>query len=946
MENMNYKKILDRLINEHPHEIDKIIKVYKDSLANSENKNIFTFEEILSNKVWSKDEKIKLLKALKYRDRLEDLKDNNTSTELYLLTLKCNNISGFEALLEFAKNKKLKDKINKSLMFYNRIVAFYQLLIKNIINSLSDSDISLFVKAIIENIEYYENELLFKSLFMPNYKGITPKEEHNENIMTAIIMSKDISLIDKYIDNVDNIKIYYGVAINTRDINVVDYFIKKGMNVNDILYKGLTPLKSAIRNNDLQMVLFLISKGAKVDLDSVFEKVSNEQELLEDSENDLMTSSQIIARKNPDNIKEKIFVKTSSPLEYSVGLQEKAITFLENRDTWSINFIDRPLNYNKLSTSSNLEERKKIIEYLFDKTKDKSSNIITEIIILAFATQDIKMISKYINYAIDNKIKISYNRLIKYFIVCKAYNFSNYQEFLNLLNNVEPIEKENLYIRLLEFYIKYNFKINNESFIMTPFLKEVITNISQSKRTKVELVPFCGNLNTLNELVSLGFDIKQKDSNNRNIIFNIFIRMLAGKKITNEELELLNYLIDKVDLNEKDVFGKTIIYYALQVFGYDDKSLSTEQDENYNLNSRVEETIIMLLKKMPNNIIKNNDNKEVIEGRINGKYGNYLDGLKIYRLHSELFTLLREKGLLLSKETLNKLVDNILYEKELNHSKNSKDFENALKFIFEKLDYDREIQVRQNIVFNGFSELYFYTKRKDIKFEEYLELYKKYIENLSELVKFKKMHINKKFSPERYISLASIFYGIDYNSIDKYILKVIILGINKFGSDKLPQFLDLVPDFNINTYLLGDLLDINYDAYYERVQNLKSDEQHTNSLEDNYYFLADNVIPYSNQILFYGGLMQYAILIDDLEMVKYLQKKGAKLAFNIDINEIKNSSITAGNHTWDYVNSTRMLNYIQAILGPKSTLSFDDKEATYYNNLLKLKLVLPENKDN
>ena len=58
MENMNYKKILDRLINEHPHEIDKIIKVYKDSLANSENKNIFTFEEILSNKVWSKVKKL------------------------------------------------------------------------------------------------------------------------------------------------------------------------------------------------------------------------------------------------------------------------------------------------------------------------------------------------------------------------------------------------------------------------------------------------------------------------------------------------------------------------------------------------------------------------------------------------------------------------------------------------------------------------------------------------------------------------------------------------------------------------------------------------------------------------------------------------------------------------------------------------------------------------
>ena len=65
MKEINYKKILKQLIEEYPHELDKIEKVINDAKENGQFVRI-EFSEIIKSNIWDSEEKARLLTLLGY----------------------------------------------------------------------------------------------------------------------------------------------------------------------------------------------------------------------------------------------------------------------------------------------------------------------------------------------------------------------------------------------------------------------------------------------------------------------------------------------------------------------------------------------------------------------------------------------------------------------------------------------------------------------------------------------------------------------------------------------------------------------------------------------------------------------------------------------------------------------------------------------------------------
>jgi len=948
MKGIDYQKILEQLIKEYPHALDRIEKVIHDAKENMQDVDI-EFIGIIESNIWNSDEKARLLTLLGYnkfqhkiivRDKykiLDPMMD-------YEYTIKYDIFSGFEALMKI--HKDIRDfricTFGDESCIRSLLDESYRLIFDTVISDCKDENKTTYIKAILDNLTVDD----IKRLIAPYYEGHYIAAVRNKSIFIDIIASKDLDLIKKYMGYIDNINMYLSEAVATGNIEIVKFFLEKGANINyltdEVILGRLTPLKTAIINNDYEMAKFLIENGADANLqvnsDDFMNRLNNYQIDVSD------TYRIVPVNEHDEYTKQLEYIRASSPLEYAVKLREyRGYKCDHDSGRFDVYFNGESFNVkNRILEDMydiSVKNRGKIVDLIFDKLEDKTSINYSDLICFTFITKDLEKFKKYSRYAIDSNYQIDFDFLFK--IYFDFYLQNDKEMLIPFMNLISEYDKDgNIYLKLFDYYLDnviYGKLSNIYKFYVDDFIKELFNRISEEKRNKICLVPYCRNIDSLEYLTSLGFDINQVDDNGRNILYHLLCSgRLRSEDLTDQEMEFFNYLLENLNLSMKDNNNKTALYYAMQEFNTQDSDSYRYPNKDWvGTKSNLEKAVAILVSRMPKQDVCNSDIKKVLEDRlITHREGYLLHCEFVYQHHKELFDALIDKGFILSAKVLNAIFTSLYPEDEWQkeHLLKMIDRDSTLDFLYKRLDYN--LQIQEINIEQEFEDLILYIDSQDITFDEFIKSLKNFNSQIISLKKFYKKNIQKRFNPERYLQYAKEKYNTIYENLDSYLPLIIIIGIRKFGNEKLVDILDSIPNYDINSYIVGYDIGLNYWSYVAQISDIfyvDEDGDHIYVYDDE-HFEADDVCElYHENIIFTGGLIQYAILTDNLPMVQFLQKRGANLKFLVD----------GKDHTWDYVSSYTMLNYIESFVGKKKYSGFDEVEKDYY-----LDLITPNMKNN
>lgn len=945
MKKIDYKKILDRLINEYPHDVDKIEKIVNDARNSKENFSYLTisFKDIITNKDWTSDEKARLLRIFDYnvREIEMDIIDEYKVTRpvyAYLHTIKHDNLSGFEALMKIHKEVK-HDRYGE----YISNDESYREIFSAVIRECKPEKKSTYLKTILNTLTTDE----IKGLIETYYTGPFINAIENLGIFNHIISSNDLNLIKEYIGYIDDINIYLSKAVETGNIEIVKFFLKNGADINylsdEVILGSLTPLKTAINNNDYEMVKFLIENGVdfnlQVNCDDFMNQLKNYIINVYDRHGRIKKFGEST---EPEAIESLKYLRGASPLEHATKLSKKGYKREICYNIFGVYFegqaytSNNNLKVNMYSLSKEVINRGKIVDLIFDKIEDKTSINYNDLIGFTFVTRDIEKFNKYVQHAIDNKFPVDFDRLFELYF---QFHIQDEKDMLTpFLDFLSKYDKEgNVYLKLMNYYINSEMKPHVvPKFYIDKFNKAVLQKIPEEKRKNIYLVPYCKDINTLEELLSLGFDINQTTETGNNILLYLLCNRSRTDELNEDEMELFNYLLENLDLSTKDNNNKTPLYYAMQKFDTKDEYLYTSKDQ-IGTRTNLETAVAALINKMDKDDVCNDDIKMVLEERLEycSNYGEKIHLEYVYQHHKELFDALIEKGFKLSDKILSDIFKSV-YPKDENRKETLPekiDMNSTLDYIYQNLDSNTEIQELD--IEKEFNELVVaIDSRQDTTFDEFLEKITNFNNQITDLNMFYENNIKEKFNPEKYLEYAKERYNTTYNNLDDYLTLIIIRALNKYGTEKLADILDTIPNYDINHRVANKDVGLNYWNYVAQVNSVVDIDDDGYPIYDDTRFEAENVITnrYNDTIEFSGGLMQYAILTDNLPMVKQLQEKGAELTFYTDNGE------ETENHTWDYVNSQAMQDYMEIFVGNRTYSNLSDQEKQYY-----LKLVTENN---
>ena len=937
MKKIDYKKLLKRLIDEYPHELDKIEKIVDDADKNGQVARI-EFDAIIKSYIWSSDEKARLLRLFGYNKREHEIRYTDRGncefkTRDYLYTIEHDILSGFEALM-----KVYKDIESHYTSTYISKDDSYRDIFADVIKKCKDENKVTYLKAILDNLTTED----IKRLIAPYYSG-NIHTICNGSIFTNIIASKDLNLIKEYIDYVDDINMYLQEAVATGDIEIVKFFLDKGADINyltdEVVLGRLTPLKTAIANNDYEMAKFLIDNGADVNLQvdgtNFINRLNNQIEVIDRINLFNPYYHRESFNEEDEKAKQHKYIRVSSPLEYAIKLREQGYKGDPYYTSYKVYFkgethnVKNDLLVDKNTVSEQVKNRGALVDLIFDKLEDKKSINYNDLINFTFITRDVEKFKKYKEYAIEYNYQFDFDSLFEMYF---NFAYGNGKEMvIPFMDLIAKYDKDsNLYLKLFNYYLNkgiIKYGIYNK-FSIDDFNKELLNRISEEKRKKIFLIPYCKDIDSLKYLISFGFDINQTDEKGRNILYYLLCDRYVWEDLTEQEIKLFNYLLDNLNLSMKDKDNKTVLYYAIQKFNTKNEYYYARKNVA-GTRSKLEKAVVVLISKMPKEDVCNDDITKALEGRLKlkGNYGEQLIYFEcIYQYHKELFEALIDKGFVLSDRILNSMFES-LYPKDEREKERLKDkinMDETLDFLYSKLD--RNVEIQELDIEQEFNNLTHQIDGEGITFDEFLENIKKFNNQIISLNQFYENTIKKRFNPERYLQYAKEKYNTVYANLDRYLLLALIKTVRKFGNEKLAIVLDNLPNYDINTRVWCEDIGLIYWQYLEQVENIIGSDKDGNLIYGDDRFHCENVYArdYDEPIEFSGGLIQYAILTDDLPLVKLLQEKGASLNFYID----------GEDYTWDYVGSYTMLNYIESIIGKKKYSDLDGDEKSYYLSLI------------
>lgn len=892
MEKINYKKILKHLLKEKKHDIDKIENLVETSKRNGESITI-SIREIITDNEWSIEEKVRLLKLFNLDIDIVAFKDDWIKNKgycyyacyalsiiysYYLTAIENRSLSGVIALTQASKDlwPYLIDYADQSYSSESIFKIIFCKL-KNDQDALTE-----YTNAILNNLDIEER----KSCFKTRHYGFYLDGEFEENLLAAIIKFNNLKLVEDCIDYIDDINHYLPEAVATGNVEMVKFFLDKGADINYVenskIVGKVTPLKMAIAKNDYEMVKFLVENGANAS-----KHFSN-----------LAFSRRIKNYKKPHNyfseyeINEAKHIETSTALEYASKAEKSSYINGENlRFLGSGRSFKNCCNYS--DDSKELENRKKIIYYLESEAKSHFRTKINYEDLLYFATviKDGEAFKRYAKIIIEKKIEVDTEFLMRLFFASKVGMSKNllnsFVEFIHLYEN-----DFNLSMRLFEIF--------EDSFYNSGFKKEnidifdsIIEKVPVDKRKDLDLILYCKDVESVKHLVNCGFDLNHRDKDKNKGILDYY--MENGWNISNDD-EMLNYLMKNLKMPKKE---KSLLCNAL----FYTKTKDEEYFSVINGNcgdlpiSEQENNLITLVKNTSREEVQDPTVSEIFDSRLNRYDGSFYPEL-IYQVHKELMTSLVNKGFILSRRAFERIFSR-LYRMKKGKYQEQIDFDESFAFLFEVCDSNTEIQkVDLEEKFNKIHQAI-----AERNFERFIESLKEYNEQINNVIDFKENVIPKKVCPDLYMDYAKEKYNIDYLAINKNsIIPIVISAIAAFGDDKLDIVLEAIPDFNVNEVVENADIGLNINT---DVTEIKQFDEKSKLTED-------------GNLKFTGGLLQYAVLVDNIDMVKLLHERGANLSCFINNKEVTSS----------YVNSEDMKNYLEMLIG-KDYNDFDLNVAEY-----------------
>lgn len=938
MEKIDYGKIIKLLVEEYPHDMEKFEKVINDSESHYGVCSALSFDTIINSDIWNADEKTILIRLFGYSNCDHELsyfnEDSNKVTMLAKHTIKYDNLTGFEALMRTFKD--IKEHFN-----YNSKDYVYRDILETINDSAKEDLVSKYMEIALNVLA--EEDL--KRLIKPYYEARRISSVHNKSIINNIIRTKDLRLIKKYISYVDDVNLYISTAVETGDIGIVRYFLEDlDVDINyypdEVILRELPALKMAIRNNDFEMVKFLgehnVDFNLRANEDNFVENLINSKIKVFYMDPYIQGGAKNISNENILRLK---YLRESSPLEYASKLDDN---YIDNKfsDKCYVNFkgnIDvkpQSLVINFDCISDDIINRGKIVDFIFDKLNDKTNVNFTDLIAMSFITRDVNRFNKYSNYAMDNVCFIDFDYLFDLYF---SFRIDSIKEmtvpFLNLLSKYSSggLLASNF------FDVYLNKRLNGElGFQFNKFNRLVFNYIPEQTKKDKCLVPYCRDIFTLNELLDLDFDINQIDDMGRNILFNLFFnlkKLISENDISEKEILLFDYLVDEMDLSLKDKDGKNVLYYALENIGGDyRRSKYYDFLNEKEVCPRYKSIVVRLIRKMDSRDICDESIVQLLESKVanwDKPYG--IMARYVYRYYKELFEALMDKGFVLSDKLLDEIFRGFysnldFYRTGIGMLSDGKisdgakvQSDNELDFLYEKLDKNTKIQ-KCNIDL----ECKKIFSNRDINFEEYKDMLINFRCQINSLKTFYSENIIKKYNPVKYLEYVKDKYHTIYFNLDNYLLKLIIMGLRRFGNDKIDDILRLCPDFNINSCLYKESIEM---SYYDHLADIMEFDSDGNEIDGERFEASKLEVRGDDEILFTGGLMQYAILDNDMNLVKNLRLRGANLELVIYNDD----------YTWNYVNSYSMLNYIESIMGNKKYKNLDSNSRGYYLKLVNKK---------
>lgn len=896
MEQLNYQRILERFINKYPHHLDTIEEIVQDGNKVKQHNYLdsMSLKEIIISTVWNTEEKIRLLNIFNYNTCGETFvyqKNYHESNEIpaYLYTIKFDLLSSFNALMiAYQNSKKLNDELYSSKFDFYRNV-FFDIASEDKINQ------ELYLKAVINNLDPEIN-----LNFAPYYEGTSLENICNKSIFSSILKSKNLELIRLYLPYISNINTYFQEAVATKSIEIVKLFLENGADVNYVEKEAflgkITPLKMAIMNSDYEMFQFLINHGAnpnlKVDFSNLVTNLSEyDTEIFlkfEDYGNDSLR------KRLMDKLK---YINESSPLEYAIYL---------------VNNGDLKFSYDiEKDSYLRLKNYQKIIDDLFDLVEENAIIDCTQLIRYSLQIKNLETLKKYTNLAIDNKSPIDFNSLFSdYFLFHLNDDMGILQVFLDFLNKYDPAQE--IVCNFFNYYFIHDIKSRNY-FQNTDFNRLLLNNISKEKRCNYCLVPYCKDLPALELLLSLGYEINQVDEDGRNILYYLF------KNESSLDRDLFDYLLKNLNLSQKDNKNKNALYYGM-LYLDENTCIGIQNPKRV----KIEEAVSILVSRMTRHDVCDSELNQILEKKLYTSCDYSLQTYLceyLFEYHKVIFEKLIDKGFKLSEKILNTFFDySYVYFEERIDNKEKQNYK--LDFLYEKLDNNTEIQIL-DIQLEFQKIITCLNNQVNLSFEEFKIILKEFNYKIISLNSFYLTNIKKKINPNRYLEYVKDKYNTTYNHLNDYLLFLIIRGIQKYGNESLEEILNLLPNYDINNYVVEADVNFSWWSYVAQTSNIIGTDEKGYPLYGNEHFSAQKVEEGDNEnVEFTGNLMQYAILIDNLSMVRLLQKRGANLQFFIE-NE---------DYTWNYINSYTMLNYIESFLRCNELLS---KEEVYFQKLLK-----------
>ncbi len=564
-------RALNYLIENAPHDMEKFRNLYNIEVDGLRAE--ISFDDIFLSKVWTAEEKIQLIKLYGHTEN----KNGDWRCRCFITKYKCavdlcikeKNYSGLQAVLSlgaFISQSTISDIIkyiddpNERYEYCKLIISYYGDK-ENIKVCTSEQRNSSFEFRVIEIPTlcdlYYDDR---SSSFLINH---CHSREDYMSSMKDICATGDLELVKLFLPTVKNINQLFVFAVESQNIEMAKLFIEAGANVNfqnlsvldpsrriielvklfakedDVELSNIsepyfepyffkTPLKTAIDNDDLEMVKFLHQNGADLNFVDHSEKMQK-----------------VVGKRKKDSYAYNVLTK--SPLEYAINIGPGSITYTKVREGKKVG--DREYK--------SFEDRMAIVRYLYENGATFGNGEInyTDLICFAIRAEDYKSTKYFFEEAEKNGSKLDMAKIISFIHepgVEKDYKYKIFplgaKPWIKLCEEYsKKIDAEN-YTRNVKLLLEKIF--NNVNYENYELYSDLIADLSKLlPKEELKDIPaiFSVSEKHLESILSLGYDINCiKDD--RNILMEYIVSRPVSIEQINKLISLganINYISPK-----------------------------------------------------------------------------------------------------------------------------------------------------------------------------------------------------------------------------------------------------------------------------------------------------------------------------------------------------------------------------------------------------------------